>query len=98
MEHVAQYTYVFGSHIFFCLAIVFQARLISPESGDYVTTINSSQFTNNTFPEMSLGLPLEIIQRVSNKSLREDGRVRAVSFLYYNVENLFPSGRPGETE
>ena len=80
------------------MAIAFQASLISPESGDYVTTINSSQFTNNTFPEMSLELPPEIIQHVSNKSGREDGRVRAVSFLYHNVENLFPSGRPGENE
>ena len=72
--------------------IVLNSRQLSPEgdASSLVTTINSADF-NDTLPEMSLQIPRELIQIVS-RSGNGSERVRAVAFLYYNVENLFPSG------
>ena len=72
--------------------IVLNSRQLSPEgdASSLVTTINSADF-NDTLPEMSLQIPHEFVQIVS-RSGNGSERVRVVAFLYYNVENLFPSG------
>ena len=61
-----------------------------------ITTISSSDkfTTEEPFPQMSIQIPSELIEMF----VHEDDVVRAVSYLYYNVENLFPSGLPGENE
>ena len=46
------------------------------------------------FPKMSIQVPSELIEKFDDN----DGVVRVVSYLYYNVEGLFPSGLPGENE
>ena len=58
-----------------------------------ITTISSSDkfTTEEPFPQMSIQISSELF-------VHEDDVVRAVSYLYYNVENLFPSGLPGENE
>lgn len=53
---------------------------------DYVTVITTSDFTSGVFPEMSIALPADLVT-----GSRNEGAVRAVSLLHYNVENLFPS-------
>ena len=49
----------------------------------------------DTFPEMSIQIPTELIQRFSNASSASGG-VRVIAYLYYDVGHLFPSGKPGE--
>ena len=49
----------------------------------------------DTFPEMSLQIPAELIQKFSNASSARGG-VRVISYLYNDVGHLFPSGKPGE--
>lgn len=46
---------------------------------------------------MTIQIPSQLIQFADNLT-DGDGMVRVVSFLYYNVENLFPSGKPGDIE
>ena len=69
---------------------VLNTRDLSFESKTLTTTINSTDF-NDTLPEMSLQIPRELV-RIVDRSGNGSERVRAVAFLYYNVENLFPSG------
>ena len=65
-----------------------------PENGQYFTTISSEGVRNDeAFPEMSIQIPSELIEMFV-----DSGVVRAVSYLYYNVEGLFPSCLPGENE
>ena len=65
------------------------------EMETFITTINSEEFiTEETLPKMSIQIPSELIEMLVDR----DDVVRAVSYLYYNVENLFPSGLPGENE
>ena len=64
---------------------------------DYSTTINSSLFNEN-LPQMSLQVPPELIQEFAGSSDRGGGEVRVISALYYDVEDVFPSGRPGINE
>ena len=73
---------------------VLQTQQVSPDIEEPVTTINSMDFTD-TFPEMSLQIPAELIWIFSNASSASGG-VRVISYLYYDVGNLFPSGKPGE--
>ena len=47
------------------------------------------------FPEMSLQIPSELIRMFSNANSAR-GEVRVIAYLYYDVGNLFPSGKPGE--
>ena len=70
---------------------VVQAQLISADVEDYRATINSSAFDEN-LPLMILQVPLELIQAFAGSS---GGDVRVISALYYNVEGVLPSGRPG---
>ena len=49
------------------------------------------------FPKMSIQVPSELIEMFADSD-DNDGVVRTVSYLYYNVEGLFPSGLPGENE
>ena len=65
------------------------------EEGQYLTTITSEGIRNEeVFPRMTIQIPSEVLV----DSDGNDGVVRAVSYLYYNVEGLFPSGLPGENE
>ena len=71
--------------------VVFTKTLNVTEIEDYVTTIDSAKF-GDEFPNMSTEIPVELVDKFA--PMNGDG-VRAVSFLYYGVENLFPSGYPG---
>ena len=59
------------------------------------TTISSEDFGIEEV--MSIQVPSELIEMFADSD-GNDGVVRAVSYLYYNVEGLFPSGLPGENE
>ena len=63
--------------------------LTQPEEGNYLTTISSEGVRNESFPEMSIQVPSELIEMFADSD-GNDGVVRAVSYLYYNVEGLFP--------
>ena len=68
------------------------------KDGQYLTTITSEGILNEeVFPRMTIQIPSELIQVLFESDVN-DGVVRAVSYLYYNVEGLFPSGLPGENE
>ena len=72
-----------------------QAKLIAPANGESETTISSEELLmNEDFPKMSIQVPSELTEMFADS----DGVVRAVSYLYYNVEGLFPSGLPGDNE
>ena len=49
------------------------------------------------FPKMSIRVPSELIEMFADSD-DNDGVIRTVSYLYYNVEGLFPSAPPGENE
>ena len=58
-----------------------------PEDGQYLTTISSDGVRNEeAFPKISIQVPSEMFA----DSDGNDGVVRAVSYLYYNVQGLFP--------
>ena len=59
----------------------------------YSTTINSEDFQVD-LPKMSIQIPSELVKLSANSSDGDEGVVRAVSALFYNIEHLFPSGRP----
>ena len=76
-------------------AAVHTKLVTQPEEGQYFTTISSDGVCNEEmFPRMSIQIPSEVLV----DSDGTDGVVRAVSYLYYNVEGLFPSGLPGENQ
>ena len=60
-------------------------------SEDYIRTIDSSH--QEEFSMMSIEIPVELVLEFVTMS--NGTSVRAVSFLYYGVESLFPSGYPG---
>ena len=75
-----------------------QAKLIASANGESETTISSEELLmNEEFPKMSIQIPSELSEMFADSD-GNDGVVRAVSYLYYNVEGLFPSGLPGENE
>ena len=75
-----------------------QAKLIAPANGESETTISSKELLmSEEFPKMSIQVPSELIEMFGDSD-GNDGVVRTVSYLYYNVETLFPSGLPGENE
>ena len=75
-----------------------QAKLIAPANGEYKTTISSKELLmSEEFPKMSIQVPSELIEMFADSD-GNDGVVRAVSYLYYNVESLFPSGLPGDNK
>lgn len=66
------------------------AKLLSPTTEEtYVTT---SSTMDSDFPAMSIQIPSGLIGKFSNGGAKDT--VRAVSFLYHNVEGLFPPGLP----
>ncbi len=73
---------------------VIQAQLVSADVEVYITAINS-KFYRKDLPLMSLQVPPELIQLFAGNS---GGEVRVISALHYNVEDVFPSGRPGINE
>ena len=79
------------------ICLVIQAQLIPADVEGYITTISSDSFSDS-LPQMTIQIPAELVQLFANSSGRDDGGIRAVSSLYYNVESLFPSGRPGVNE
>ena len=81
--------------IYFILKLVLQTRHLLPGNKDYITTINSTDF--DIFPEMSIQIPPELIQRLSDASSASGG-VRVIAYLYYEVGHLFPSGKPEEED
>lgn len=56
----------------------------------YVTTINSEEFLIDA-PRMSISLPPELFGRFGN----DEGAVRVITAVLYNVEELFPGRRQG---
>lgn len=62
-----------------------------------ITSINSSNFQESMSPEMSLHTPLESVRAFAVGSQKMSG-VKIAAFVYYNVEDLFPSSLPGENE
>ena len=61
----------------------------------YIKTINSEDFYSDDVPQMSIQIPSELVGLFANSSGHDGGVIRVISALYYNVEDLFPSGRPG---
>lgn len=45
------------------------------------------------FPKMTVEVPSTLVRDLVN---RTGAVIRAVSFLYYDVERLFPRGLPGD--
>ena len=75
-----------------------QTKLVAPANGEYETTISSEELLmSKEFPKMSIQVPSELIRMFADSN-GNDGVVRTVSYLYYNVEGLFPSGLPGDNE
>ena len=70
---------------------VIQAQLISANVESYSTAINS-ELHSQDLPYMSLQVPPELF---AGSDSGDGEEVRVLSVLYYNVENVFPSGRPG---
>ena len=62
---------------------VLQVTQVPRDERRYFTTINSSDF-DSSHPEMSIQIPTELVQ------IFEESDGRAVSYLYFNVENIFP--------
>lgn len=73
------------------LFVVLLAQLLS-------VGINSVDFPDTRREIMSIQIPPELVQIIAGSSGMNGGLVRAVSFLYYSVQGLFPSGRPGESK
>lgn len=61
------------------------------EGDEHFTTISSGEIANDLIFQMSIEVPLELAYKFS-----QQGTVTVVSYLYYNVEALFPDGLPGE--
>ena len=74
-----------------------QTQLLSGDTEGYITTVNSTTFTSD-LPHISIQIPPELIQLFANSSGGDGGEVRVISALFYNVEDLFPSGRPGSNK
>ena len=59
-----------------------------------IYAINSDDFRDDV-PKMSIQIPSELVGLLADSNCDDSGVVRVISALYYNVEDLFPSGRPG---
>ena len=86
----------------FCcnVLLVGQTNLLLSRNGQLLSTINSEDFVDTGHDDqsgMSLQVPSELVEMFAGEgSGNMEGSVRAVSFLYFNVESFFPSGLPGE--
>ena len=58
---------------------------VPTDEGGLFTTIDSTDFVSDQ-PAMSIQIPTELV------GLFEESDGRAVSYLYFGVEELFPSG------
>lgn len=74
---------------------VAQTQLVPAEGEEYITTINSRDFADDSIPKLLMEIPLGLVQAVLNSNEANSNIVRVVSFLFYNVEDIFPSGLPG---
>ena len=78
---------------------VFQSQLLSAAGDEYAATINSEDFAvGQQHPEMSVQVPRELVVQLSSDDSGGGGEVRAVSFVYYDVESLFPNQGPQESK
>ena len=59
---------------------------------EHFTTISSSKLVDDSVSQMSIEVPLELFRNLKKQEMVNI----IVSYLYYNVEELFPSGLPGE--
>ncbi len=73
-----------------------RSQLVSADREGYITTVTSKDFPALPHKNlMSIEIPYEVVQLADDMN-GVSGTVRVVSFLYYDVEDLFPSGRPGD--
>ena len=78
------------------LHVVAQTKLLQSRNRELLSTINSEDFDNaggDGQSGISLQVPSELVEMFGGEG---SVPVRAVSFLYFNVENFFPSGLSGE--
>ncbi len=68
-----------------------QTQLISADVLGYFTSTDSKNFAKDR-PRMSIQIPSELVGMFAASSGGGGGVVRVISALYYNVEDLFPSG------
>ena len=61
------------------------------DDNEHFTAINLGEFVNDSVSPMSVEVPLEVARKFS-----QHGKITVVSYLYYNVEELFPNGLAGE--
>ena len=88
---------LFSPPSFFPLSIapapaLYTTILKVPESESHIRTIHYQKNLGNESPRMSIEIPVELVREFA--TMNSDS-VRGVSFLYYDVENLFPSGYQG---
>ena len=67
---------------------VFRAATEAGEGLKHITTIDSVDFVGDTRPQMSIQIPPELVQMF----MGDRNMVRVVSYLYFDVEDFFPSG------
>lgn len=64
-------------------------KRVTEERTEHITTINSTDFVSNEIhPKMSIQIPPELV-----RMFQENEGVRIASFLYFDVKDLFPSGK-----
>ena len=59
-----------------------------------ILIISAGEVVGDAVPEMSIQIHSQLVDVFAGN----DSTVRVVSYIYYNISNLFPSGRPGENE
>lgn len=64
----------------------------APTNGtENITIINSTDFISNERPKMSLQVPPELVNMFRGSDYtNEDEEVRLASFLYFDIQRLFP--------
>ena len=60
----------------------------------YFTIISAGEVVGDAVPELSIQIHSQLVDVFAGN----DSTVRVVSYIYYNISNLFPSGRPGQNE
>ena len=66
------------------------------DSVDFEATTDSNESDPMERPQMTIQIPSELLRVLKETGLIVGEEVRAVSFLYFNVEDLFPSGLSDE--
>jgi hypothetical protein len=83
-------------HDYSCAGV--RARVLQAGDDDSFVTVDSSLFQREFPQRMRLEIPAELIEMFADSSGRDDGRVRTVSAVYYNIEDLLPTTRPQMNE